>query len=85
MGPPENDRAPGWQPRAAADLKSTGTSVDSPTRPVRPHRCAGCGTIGRISTAIVDPADERPVLRLSWCGAGRGVRLLCACCSDGAP
>jgi hypothetical protein len=49
--------------------------------PTRPHRCASCATIGRLSTADPDVADERPVLRLNWNITGGGVALLCDSCA----
>jgi hypothetical protein len=47
--------------------------------PVRPHRCASCGVIGRLSPADPDPADPRPVLRISPKGPPR---LICSLCRD---
>jgi hypothetical protein len=49
---------------------------------VVPHRCAGCGCVGRLSLADPDPTDPRPVLRLAWPATG-GCKLLCALCRDG--
>ena len=49
------------------------------TKPVRQHRCAGCGCIGRLSLADPAPDDQRPVLRLAW-GASGGCQLLCDLC-----
>jgi hypothetical protein len=43
-----------------------------------PHRCAGCGTIGRPPLADPPEGDQRPVLKLVW--TGNGPRLLCQCC-----
>ena len=45
-----------------------------------PHRCAGCGQVGRLPTADPAPDDQRPVLRLAFTSAG--VRLLWALCRD---
>jgi hypothetical protein len=45
-----------------------------------PWRCAGCGTPGRPSLADPDPADTRPVLRVSFSGAGGRPALLCPRC-----
>jgi hypothetical protein len=72
----------------AADRKyDDRDSKDSPessrSARVRQHRCAGCGTIGRLSLADPSRADQRPVLRADW-GAASGVRLLCACCREAA-
>ena len=51
--------------------------------PVLPHRCAGCGCIGRLPLADPNPDDQRPVLRLTF-GASGGAQLLCALCRDAA-
>ena len=63
----------------AADFENNGTPINSPGSRVRQHRCATCGTAGRLSLADPSPDDQRPVLRLS---SASPPRLLCALCRD---
>jgi hypothetical protein len=53
-------------------------AVDRPA-PTRSYRYASCGVEGRLPLADPDPADRRPVLRIS---AKSPPRLICALCRD---
>lgn len=88
--PPANRRAGGGidedsdvDPTAPAPALQVLDDLGRPLPPRRTaqHHCAACGTIGRLSLADPDPADERPVLRITWPGA----RLLCPQCREAAP
>jgi hypothetical protein len=47
---------------------------------IAPHRCRGCGVVGRLSLADPDRADRRPVLKIVFGGPNDRPQLLCSLC-----
>jgi hypothetical protein len=70
--PPSRDGAAGQNDR------KLGAPIYTRPAPIPQHRCASCGSIGRLSLADPQHDDhQRPVLRLDW---RDGCRLLCPMC-----
>jgi hypothetical protein len=79
MRVPMRPELTGLRGAATGDFGRSRAAQSTSSRPVRPHRCAACGTVGRLSLADPAPDDLRPVLRLAW-GASGGCQLLCDLC-----